>query len=126
MGLRGRDLPLSAAPGAAYSGADVAFSGRTMVGLVAQLSSSGAGQSDNILYAIRFERINGHWLIDYLHHGHSSTYVNETNFSPAGFLPGSHSETAFTWFILGGGVLALVVLVAFIDRRMSRSSRPLE
>jgi hypothetical protein len=111
---RGRDLPLAANP-TATPGSSVAFSGGTTVGLVATIAPSSAG-SDSTLFAIRFDKANGRWLVDYARAGHGTTRIDETNFSPPGFLPGSHTETLRTWLILAGGLLGLILVAALVSR----------
>ena len=113
---QGRDLPLSA-NATATPGSTVEFSGAKTVGLVASIAPSSAG-ADSTLFAIRFEKTNGRWLVDYVHGGHSSTRINETNFSPAGFLPGSHQETLGTWLILAGILLGLILIAALVSRAL--------
>jgi hypothetical protein len=123
---KGRHLPISVKNGETYSGSSVvSFSGPRAVGLVAALDAANAGASDqeSVLVAIRFAKTNRRWLIDYLHQGHSSTYVGQGNYSPPGFLPGSHEETFRTWSILIGGFLALVGVVAFLDFLLSRGAK---
>jgi hypothetical protein len=109
----GRDLPL-AANSLATPGTSIAFSGRSTVGLVASIP----GATDATLVALRFEKTNGRWLIDYIHRGHSSVRIDESNFAPPGFLPGSHVETIWTWLILVGGLLALILVAAIVSRAM--------
>jgi hypothetical protein len=105
----GHYLPLSAAgSGGSFT---IAFSGATTVGLVASIGT-------NVLFAMRFDKTNGRWLIDYLHQGHSSTYVDATNYAPAGFAPGSRTETLWTWLALIGGLLAVVGVAAFFEQRL--------
>jgi len=111
---RGTDLPLSA-NALATPGSSIAFSGRTTVGLVASIAPSSVG-SDSTLFAFRFEKLKGRWLVDYLHQGHSSSRIDASNYSPPGFLPGSHVETLWTWLILAGGLLGLVLLAALVSR----------
>ena len=113
---QGRDLPLSA-NATATPGSSVEFSGATTVGLVASIAPSSAG-SESTLLAIRFEKTNGRWLVDYLHGGHSSSRISETNYSPPGFLPGSHQETLWTWLILVGGLLGLILIAALVSRAL--------
>ena len=109
----GRDLPLTGVD-ATGAGASVAFSGRTTVGLVSSLQP-------NVLFAVRFDKLPGlGWRVAYVHDGHGSSYVTESNFSPAGFTPGSHANTLGTWLILLGGFLALVAVVVLADRLLSR------
>jgi hypothetical protein len=107
----GRNLPL---PRNALTtpGTTIAFSGATTVGLVATIP----GNSESTLLALRFERTGGRWLIDYLHRGHTSVRIDETNYAPPGFLPGSHVETLWTWLILAGGLLGLILVAALISR----------
>jgi hypothetical protein len=87
----------------------------TTVGLVSAIGST-------VLFAMRFDKTNARWLIDYLHQGHGSTYVDATNYAPAGFLPGSHTETLWTWLALIGGFLAVVAVAAFFEQWL-RGSR---
>ena len=109
----GRDLPLTGVD-ATSGGASVAFAGRTTVGFVSSLQP-------NVLFAVRFDKLPVlGWRVAYVHEGHGSTYVSETNFSPAGFAPGSQPNTLGTWLILLGGFVALVAVVAGADRLLSR------
>jgi hypothetical protein len=103
---QGRDLPLAA--NASGGSVVVAFSGPTTVGIVSSIGS-------NLLVAMRFDKANGNWRIDYLHQGHSSSYVDDLNYAPAGFLPGSHAETLWTWLALIGGFLAIVAVAVFFE-----------
>jgi hypothetical protein len=107
----GRNLPL---PRNALTtpGTTIAFSGATTVGLVATVP----GNSESTLFALRFERRDGRWLIDYLHRGHGSARIDETNYAPPGFLPGSHVETLWSWLILAGGLVGLILVAALISR----------
>jgi hypothetical protein len=107
----GRDLPISA-NSLVTPGSSIVFSGPTMVGLVASIP----GVTESTLVALRFERASGRWLIDYLHRGHSSARIDETNYAPPGFLPGSHVETIWTWSILVGGLLGLILVAALVSR----------
>lgn len=120
---RGRDLPL-AANVYATPGSSVAFSGRTTVGLVASIAPGGTAPagSGSTLFAVRFEKTNGRWLVDYLHRGHSSSRIDSSNYAPAGFLPGSHRETLWTWLVLVGGLLALIGVAGLVDRGLSRGA----
>jgi hypothetical protein len=93
----------------------VVFSGRTTVGLVASASK---GNSER-LYAIRFDKVHGRWRVAYTHQGTASSRVDQQNFAPAGFEPGSRRETAWTWLALGLGLIGLVAVVALLDRRLS-------
>ena len=111
----GRFLPLRASA----TGADfitVAYSGATTVGLVASIRS-------DKLFALRFEKTKGRWLIDYLHEGHASGRIGAANYEPAGFLPGSHAETFWTWLALVGGFLAVVAVAVFFEQWLRDSRR---
>jgi hypothetical protein len=103
----GRNLPLSATGTGASSA--IAFSGATTVGLVSAIGT-------NTLFAMRFDKTDGRWLVDYVHQGHGSSYVDDSNFAPAGFLPGSHQETRWTWLALIGGFFAIVAVAALFER----------
>jgi hypothetical protein len=104
---RGRGLPLAATGG--QGGVSVAFSGATTVGFVADLDS-------DVLFAVRFDRSAGRWLVAYVRQGHSSTRVSSSNFAPSGFLPGSRHETVWTWLALVGGLLGVVAVAALAER----------
>ena len=107
----GRGLPL--AETGAEGGVSIAFAGATTVGIVAALDG-------NRLFAVRFEKTNGKWLVDYVHQGHGSNYVSSSNFAPAGFVPGSRHETAWTWLALFGGLLGAIAVAVLVERRLSR------
>ncbi|MFZ1879086.1 MAG: hypothetical protein WAU41_02875 [Gaiellaceae bacterium] len=109
----GRNLPL-AANTLTTPGSTIAFSGGTTVGLVTSI----AGANESTLVALRFDKTNGRWLIDYLHRGHTSARIDETNYAPPGFLPGSHVETIWTWLILVGGFIGLILVAAFVSRSL--------
>jgi hypothetical protein len=84
-----RGLPLNVPATAEYGGVDVAYSGSTMVGLVATISpNNGNPGANSVLYAMRFVHVGRAWRVDFLHQGHSSRYVDAGNYSPHGFLPG--------------------------------------
>ena len=102
----GRFLPLSAIGAGALT--VIAFSGATTVGLVSAIGN-------DVLFAVRFDKTNGRWFVDYMHQGHSSARVGAANYAPAGFLPGSHVETLWTWLALIGGFLAIVAVAAFFE-----------
>jgi hypothetical protein len=106
----GRFLPLSA-PGSTEGSFTIAYSGPTIVGLVASIGN-------DVLFALRFDKANGRWLIDYLHQGHSTTRIDATNYAPAGFLPGSHQETFWTWLALIGGLLAVIAVGVLFEHRL--------
>jgi hypothetical protein len=102
----GRFLPLSAT---GTGGSEViAFSGPTTVGIVSAIGT-------NVLFAMRFDKTNRRWVIDYVHQGHGSAYVDASNYAPAGFLPGSRHETLWTWLALIGGFLAIVAVAVLFD-----------
>jgi hypothetical protein len=103
---QGRYLPLAA--GAPDASVSIAYSGPTTVGIVSSIGS-------NRLVALRFDKAKGRWLVDYLHEGHGSSYVDDQNYAPAGFLPGSHTETLWTWLALIGGFLAVVAVAVFFE-----------
>jgi hypothetical protein len=109
----GHHLPLSVRGDGAS--ATIAFSGATTVGIVSAIGT-------NVLFAMRFDKTNGRWLIAYLHQGHPSAYVDETNYAPAGFSPGSRTETLWTWLALIGGLLAVIAVAVFVEQRL-RGSR---
>jgi hypothetical protein len=102
----GRYLPLTATGAGAST--SIAFSGATTVGIVSAIGT-------DVLFAVRFDKTNGRWLVDYVHQGHGSKYVDDSNYAPAGFLPGSHQETLWTWLALVGGFLGIVAVAAFFE-----------
>ena len=107
----GRALPLAAT--GAGGGVSVAFAGATTVGVVADLDG-------NRLFAVRFEKTDGSWLVDYVRQGRSSSYVSSSNFAPSGFLPGSRHETTWTWLALVGGLVGAIAVAVVVERRLSR------
>lgn len=108
----GRYLPLSATgSGASFT---IAYSGAATVGVVSEIGNG-------VLFAMRLDKTKGRWLIDYLHQGHSSTRVDAANYAPAGFLPGSHVETFWTWLALIGGFFAIVAVAVMFDRWLKDS-----
>jgi hypothetical protein len=110
---QGRGVPLTLT--GAAGGVNVAFAGAESVGIVADLDAER-------LFAVRFEKSRGRWLVDYVHQGHGSRYISASNFAPAGFLPGSRHETVWTWLALAGGLLGIVALAVLVERRLSRST----
>jgi hypothetical protein len=114
----GRKLPVELPPGSSAGGTTIAYSGASEVGVVETVDEP--NMTDAGLVAMRFEKQDGAWLITYIHGGHASSRVDATNYSPAGFLPGSHRETAWTWLILIGGLVGIVALAALFDRGLSR------
>jgi hypothetical protein len=119
----GKNLPLSLPRESTFGGTTVAYSGATEVGTVVSVNEP--GKTDSGLVALAFKKIAGQWRITYAHQGHSSTYVDAGNFAPAGFLPGSHRETAWTWLILGLGFVGIIAVVALLDWRISRPRKQL-
>lgn len=121
----GRDLPFTAKHHERYSGSSVVFSDASMVGLVASLTppDAAAGETQSLLLALRFEKARGRWSLHYVHEGHGSRYVTASNYSPSGFIPGTRSETPWTWLILVGGFLALVGVAVLAERALSPRSR---
>jgi hypothetical protein len=109
----GRFLPLSAT--GTWASSAIAFSGATTVGIVSAVGT-------NVLFAMRFDKTDGHWLVDYVHEGRGSSFIGPSNYAPAGFLPGSHQETLWTWLALIGGFLGIVA-VAVLFERWLRDSR---
>ena len=114
----GQHLPLSFGKGTTIGSATIAYSGPTEVGLI--LTANVPGDPDGALVALRFDKSGTQWLIDYLHQGRSSTHVDPTNYAPAGFLPGTHRETAWTWLILVGGFAGIIAAVGLTDWWLSR------
>lgn len=107
----GRGLPLNGAP-SSQGGASLAFAGARTAGFVVSYATDG-------LVAMRLDKVGVlGWRIAYLHTGQSSRYVTAANYSPSGFTPGSRRETLATWLVLVGGLVALVAVVALIDRRL--------
>jgi hypothetical protein len=104
---QGRGLPLAATGG--QGGVTVAFSGATTVGFVADLDG-------DRLFAVRFDRTAGRWLVAYVHQGRSSRYISTANFAPAGFLPGSRHETVWTWLALAGGLVGVIGIAVVAER----------
>jgi uncharacterized integral membrane protein len=121
----GRDLPFGVKHHERYSGSSVVFSDASMVGLVASLTPPNAvsGETQPLLLAMRFEKSSGRWSLHYVHEGHGSRYVTASSYSPSGFIPGTRSETRWTWLILVGGLLALVALAVLAERALSPRSR---
>jgi hypothetical protein len=87
------------------------------------LPNAVSGETQSLLLAMRFEKARGRWSLNYVHEGHSSRYVTASNYSPSGFIPGTRSETRWTWLILAGGLVALVALAALAERALSPRSR---
>ena len=119
---QGRSLPLSVSSRAAADGEDVAFSGASTVGLVFTITPNGGSNTDSILYAVRFVH-TGKWLVDYVHQGQTSTYVDAANYAPHGFLPGSSSGGTSSWLILVLAFVGVVAVVVVLDRLLSDRGR---
>ncbi len=121
---RAGHLPLAVPETAEYGGLDIAYSGSSLVGLVATISpNDGNPDADSILFAMRFVRAGRAWRIDYLHQGHSSTYVDAGNYAPHGFLPGSSPGSTSSWLLLVLGFLGVVTVVALLDYTLARPRR---
>jgi hypothetical protein len=114
----GQHLPLELGTDGSLGSTTIAYSGPTEVGLIVSVSTP--GETDGHLVALRFDKRGSQWLIDYIHQGRSSTRVDPTNYSPAGFLPGTHRETGWTWLILIGGLVGIIAVVALADWWLSR------
>jgi hypothetical protein len=115
----GQHLPLAFAKDSSLGSTTIVYSGGSEVGLIVAVDKPGV--PDGALVALRFVKQSTRWLIDYVHQGHSSTRIDATNYSPAGFLPGSHTESTWTWLILAFGLAGIVAVVALIDWRLSRT-----
>ncbi len=120
----GKGLPFSAnGPEGGAPSTVLSFYGPKSAGFVSSVGFDDAATGEQAtLVAIRFVK-SDRWLIDYLHRGHSSRYISQTNYAPSGFLPGSHVETLWTWAILVLGFLGVVAIVVFLDRRLARGGR---
>jgi hypothetical protein len=131
----GHDLPISVKSGEDYRASSiVSFSGPKHVGLISSLSPRlGAEPSGPTLVAVRFAKADGRWLVEYVHQGHGSVnqqglaVVDQTNYSPPGFLPGSHIQTFWDWAILGlifvGLIAVVIAVVTLLDRLLSRPAK---
>ena len=120
----GKNLPFSVKdPGAVVPSTLMSFYGPRSAGFVSSVGVDDPATGEQAtLVAIRFVKTD-RWRIDYVHRGHSSRYISQANFAPSGFLPGSHTETFWTWAILVLGFLGVVALVAFLDRLLARGGR---
>jgi hypothetical protein len=119
----GKDLPNSFSFGGTFGGTTVAYSDATEVGVVVSVNEP--GKSESGLVALIFKKVGGQWRIVYDKQGHSSSRIDAGNYSPAGFIPGTHRETTQTWLILGFGLVGIIAVVAFLDWRLSRPRRRL-
>lgn len=115
---RGQHLPLRFGKDSSLGSTTIAYSGPSEVGLI--VTANKPGDPDGHLIALRFDKSGTQWLIDYVHQGRASTRVDATNYSPAGFLPGTHRETGWTWLILIGGLVGIIAIVALTDWWLSR------
>jgi hypothetical protein len=121
----GDHLPVSVDPQKQYSISTVlSFAGATSAGFVSEVDEEPSVSPETKLVAVRFAKQRGHWLVDYINQGHSSGLVDQSNYAPAGFLPGSHGQSTKDWAILILGFLAVVAVVVLLDRLLggSRSS----
>jgi hypothetical protein len=109
----GQHLPVSVDPKTPHSVSTVlSFSGAKTAGFVSAVD----GESPTALVAVRFGKQRGRWLVDYISQGHSSRLVDQSNFAPSGFLPGSYNQSKGDWLILLLGFLAVVAVVVLLDR----------
>ena len=124
----GSHLPVSLDAQKQYSVSTVlSFAGAKTAGFVSAVDEQPQTSSENTLVAVRFTKHNGRWLVDYVNQGHSSRLVDQSNYAPAGFLPGSHGQSTKDWAILLFGFLAVVAVVVVLDRLLGGSrGRPAE
>ena len=99
----------------------LSFAGATSAGFVSAVDEEPRVSPESTLVAVRFAKQRGHWLVDYINQGHSSSLVDQSNYAPAGFLPGSHAQSAKDWAILILGFLAVVAVVVLLDRLLGGS-----
>ena len=113
----GDHLPVSVDSQKQYSISTVlSFAGASSAGFVSAVDEEPRVSPESTLVAVRFAKQRGRWLVDYISQGHSSRLVDQSNYAPAGFLPGSHAQSTKDWAILILGFLAVVAIV--------RSARP--
>ena len=118
----GDHLPVSVDPQKQYSISTVlSFAGAKTAGFVAAVDEEPRVSSETTLVAVRFAKQHGHWLVDYINQGHSSRLVDQSNYAPAGFLPGSHGQSTQDWAILILGFVAVVAIVVLLDRLLGGS-----
>jgi hypothetical protein len=123
----GAHLPVSVDPHKSYSVSTVlSFSGARTAGFVSAVEEEPQVSPQTTLVAVRFAKEHGRWLVDYVDQGHSSRLVDQSNYAPAGFLPGSHAQSAKDWAILLFGFLAVVAIVLLLDRLLGGGGRPAE
>ena len=122
----GDHLPFSADDPTVAPSTILSFYGPKAAGFVSSVGVDDGAGGHSTLVAVRFAKTDGRWLVDYLHHDQSSRFVSQANYAPHGFLPGSHTETLWTWAILVLGFAAVVAIVAFLDRWLSRGGRGAE
>ncbi len=123
----GKHLPVSVDPKQQYAISTVlSFAGAKTAGFVSAVDQEPQVSSQSTLVAVRFAKQRGHWLVDYINQGHSSRLVDQSNYAPAGFLPGSHAQSTKDWAILILGFLAVLAIVLLLDRLLGGSSRPAE
>jgi len=119
----GGHLPISVRRGVTYRPASniVSFYGPTQMGFVSTVSPRSApATGEPPLFAVRFAKTNKRWLVDYIDQGSASRIVDQANYAPPGFLPGTHRQTFSDWAILELIGLALIAVVVFLDRLLSR------
>ena len=118
----GHDLPVSVDSQKQFSISTVlSFAGAKSAGFVSAVDQEPRVPSETTLVAVRFAKQRGHWLVDYINQGHSSRLVDQSNYAPAGFLPGSHGQSTKDWAILILGFLAVVAIVVLLDRLLGGS-----
>jgi hypothetical protein len=123
----GDHLPVSVDPQKQYSISTVlSFAGSKTAGFVSAVDEEPQVSPQTTLVAVRFAKERGHWLVDYVDQGQSSRLVDQANYAPAGFLPGSHGQSTKDWAILILGFLAVVAIVVLLDRLLGGSRRPAE
>ena len=114
----GRSLPVALARSDRYSSFSVAFADETDVGIVLTFQPAGAGAVEKLV-ALRLLKSRGaRWLVDYVHQGHSSAFVDEANFAPGGFYPGSTPMSTSSWLPLVLALLLLVCVAVLVERRL--------
>lgn len=106
--------------GRTLSGLSVAFADAKVVGFVFAYTPPGGGVSDATLFAIRYRKTPTGWVRDYVHRGHGSAYVDEDNFAPSGFLPGSYGRDWNAYVPVLLVLLGVIVLVVLLERRLAR------
>ena len=120
----GNHLPVSVDPQKQYPlSTELSFAGAKTAGFVSAVDEAPQVSSQTSLVAVRFAKERGHWLVDYINQGHSSRLVDQSNYAPVGFLPGSHGQSTEDWAILILGFLAVVAVVVVLDRLLG-GSRP--